>query len=70
MQRFERDHHLNRGAIGVGDNAPVSGKVVGVDLGHHQRDALIHTPGGAVIDDDRAGLGRHRREFLADIAAG
>ena len=45
------------------------GRRVGVDLGDHQRDVLVHAEEGGVVDDDRAGLDDLRGPLGADRAA-
>ena len=44
--------------------------LLGVHLRHDQRDAVLHAEGAGVVDDDRAGRDRRRRELLADRPAG
>ena len=49
VQRLQGHHHLNGGAIGIGDDAVVFLQSVGIHLGHHQRATLVHTPGAGVV---------------------
>ena len=44
--------------------------LLGIDLRHHQRNAVLHAEGAGVVDDDRARRHRRRGEFLADRPAG
>ena len=55
VQWLERDHHLDRRAVGVGDDPAVLGDIVGVDLRHDQGNVGVHAEGARVVDDDRAG---------------
>jgi len=62
-QRLQGHDQLNRGAVGVRDD-PLAAFTYGikcplsVDLGDHQRDVGIHSPGRGVVDNYRAGLGK------------
>ena len=53
MERLERNHHLNCGAIRVGNDPPVSEYVGTVDLGDDKRDTRIEPEGTAVVDHER-----------------
>ncbi len=60
MDRLQRHHHLDGGAVGVGDDAPVGilGDGIGVDLRHHQRDVIVIAELGGVVDNDATGRRR------------
>ena len=67
------------GAVGIGDEALVPGDVLGVDLGHHERDLGVEPVGAGVVDDDgalRDGVGQELRGHVVfggaqhDVAAG
>ncbi len=66
VQRLQRDDHLDRGAVGVGDDPFVACDLVGVDLGDDEGYVGVHPPGARVIDDDGARLGRDRAPLLGD----
>ena len=66
VQRLERDDHLDRRAVGVGDDPPVLRDVVRVDLGDDQRNVGVHPEGARVVDDDRAGRRRDRAPLPRD----
>ena len=66
VQRLERDDHLDRRAVGVGDDPLVLGDVVRVDLGDDQRHVGVHAEGARVVDDDRAGRGGDRAPLARD----
>ena len=67
VQRLERDDHLDGRAVGVGDDPlGASGDVVGIDLGHDQRDVGVHPEGARVVDDHGAGRGGDRAPFAGD----
>ncbi|MBA7590075.1 hypothetical protein ES708_32177 [subsurface metagenome] len=57
VQRVERHHHLDGGAVRIGDNPLMSLNVLRVDLGHYQRHLGFHTEGRAIINHYRPGLG-------------
>ena len=69
LERIESDRQRDRAAVGVGDDALVLTDVLGVDLGHHERDVLLHAPGGAVVDHERARLGGGRAIHQRDVTA-
>src|SRR6185312_2204394 len=69
---FQRHHHLDGAAVGVGDDVArlVSGKRCGVHLRHHQGHIVVIAEARGVVDDDAArgaGLGRI---FLRDGGTG
>ena len=67
VQRLQRDDHLDRRAIGIGDDALGDCfEGVGVDLGDDQRHVGVHAPGAGIVDDDGTGLGGHGAELAAD----
>ena len=57
VQRLERHHGLDGGAVRVGDDAlfAVAGNGVRVDLRHHERHVGIHAPAARIVDHHRAG---------------
>ena len=69
-QRLQRDDHLHRRAVGVGDDPVVAVERVGVDLGDDQRHVVVHAPVAGVVDDHGAGLDQARRPLGADRTAG
>ncbi len=72
VDRIQGDHHLNRRAVGIGDDSllRILGHGVRVDLGHYQRNLGVHAPGARVVDHDATVLGGMRSESLAGTAAG
>ena len=68
VQGLERDDHLDGRAVGVGDDPLVPGDVVGIDLGHDERNVWLHAKGARVVDDHRPG-GRGDRAPLPGDAA-
>jgi hypothetical protein len=48
----------------------VIGDRLGIDLRHDQRHVGLHAKARGVIDDDRPGLGRARRELRRHLGAG
>jgi hypothetical protein len=72
MDRRERDEHLHRRAVRVGDDAVllVAGDRVRIDLGDDQRNVVAIAELRGVVDDDRAGLRRARRVLARDRRAG
>ena len=65
MQRLEGHHHLNRGAVGIGDDPPVPEYVRPVYFRDDERDSGIKAECAAVVDNERPGPDRVRREFPA-----
>ena len=63
VQGLERHHHLDGGAVGIGDDAVMVFQGLGVDFGHHQGAAVIHAPCGGVVHHDAAGMGRMGGKF-------
>ena len=49
MQRRKRQHHLDGGAVGVGDDVVVLREDIGIDFRDHQRDGRVHAPIGGVV---------------------
>ena len=70
VDRPQRHQRGNRGAVRIGDDALVIPDAAGVDLGDHQRHIGIHPEGRGIVDHDRAGLHRDRRELPGNAAAG
>ena len=58
VERLERNHHLDGGAVRIGDDAVMPAHVTGVHLGHHQRHVLVHAERAGVVDHDGA-MGDH-----------
>ena len=56
----QRDHHLHRRAVGVGDDPAVAVERLGVDLRDHERDVVVHAPEAGVVDHDGARRRRSR----------
>ena len=51
LDRLQRHDHLDRRAVGVGDNAARSVlRIAGIDLGHHQGHIGIHAEGARIVD--------------------
>ena len=70
-ERLHNRHGDHRGAVGVGDDALGDRvEVGGVDLGHDQRDVVVHAPGTGVVDHDRTGGRDPRGEFFRRGTAG
>ena len=69
VDRRQRDHHLHRRAVRVGDDPAVGVERLGIDLGDHQRHLGVHAPEARVVDHHRAGLDQLRRPLGADRAA-
>ena len=63
IERFERHHRLDGGAVGVGDDALVPLHVLGIDLGDDEGDVVVHAPLAAVVHDHRARLDEDGSEF-------
>ena len=72
VQWLQRHDHLDRRAVRVGDDAAlaVMRDRLRIDLGHDQRHVRLHPEAGGVVDDNRTGLGRTRREDRRHLAAG
>ena len=69
IQRLQRNHCLNGGAVGVGNDVFVPADILRVYLGNNQGNRGIHSPLGAVVDDDAAMSGCDGCEFFACAAA-
>ena len=63
MQWLQGQHHLDRGAVRVGDDVALtkSRKCLGIDLRDHQRHVRIHAIVRGVVDDHSPRFGRPRR---------
>jgi hypothetical protein len=70
VDRLERHDHLDRGAVGVRDDALVLPDVARVDLRDDERRAGVHAPGAGVVHDHGALLGEERRVLLGDRRPG
>ena len=72
VQRFQRHHHLDGRAVGVGDDVlpGIAGDGLRIDLRHHQRNVRVHPEVGRIVDDDRAGGRGAGREVRRDFRAG
>ena len=68
-QRLQGQDHLNGGAIGVGNDFVACGEFFGIDFGHHQLFAGVHSPGGGVVNDYRAYFRKLRRPFQGGAAS-
>ena len=60
MEGSQRKQHLDRGAIGIGDNIVLFGKDIGVDLGNDQFLCWIHPPAGGIVNDTASCLSEFR----------
>ncbi len=67
VQRSECNDHLSRAAVGAGDDALVTIDRFGVHFGDDQRDGWVHPPIRTLVDHDRAGFDRPRRELSGDL---
>ncbi len=65
----DRNRHQDGRAVRVGEDAPVAGHGVPVDLGHDQRHVRVHAKGGRVVDDDAARRRRLGGPLLGEVAA-
>src|SRR5690606_14238698 len=72
VQRLQGDHHLDGGAVRVGDDVPrrIAGERLGVDLRHHQRHVRLHPELRGVVDYDAAGFGSPWGVNGGDLRAG
>ena len=70
VERPDGDVHDDGRAVGVGDDAVMPVDLLGVDLGHDERDAVFHAEVTGVVDHHRAGRDGGRGELFADAAAG
>ena len=69
-QGHQHRRELHRRAVGVGDDALVERRVVGVDLADHEGHARRHPPRVRVVDDRGPVGDRGRRQDLRDRGAG
>ncbi len=72
MQRLQRHHHLNGGAVGIGDDIALTvlGDGFRVHFRHDQGHVGLHPEAGRVVDHHGAGISGARRELLGDGGAG
>ena len=61
VQRLERHHHLGGRAVRRGDDPLRMERRLGIDLGDHQRDPLLHPPVAGLVDDGGPRLDRRRQ---------
>ena len=69
VERLERHDHLDRGAVGVGDDAGVPIEVARVDLGNHQRHVLVHAECAGVVDHHGARVDHGLTHLLGHLGA-
>ena len=71
VQRLQRDDHLDRRAVRVGDDAAlrVLRDRLRIDLRHDQRHIRLHAEARGVVDDHGAGLCRARRKHRRHLGA-
>ena len=69
IEGFERDHRLDGGAIGVGDDAGIPFHVLGVDLGDYEGNVVVHTPLTAVVNHNGARLHEYGGELRRSARA-
>ena len=70
VERSERQHHLDGGAVRIGDEAVLRRQDTGVDFRHHEGDGGMHPPERGIVDDAAAGGGKAGSQLLADGTAG
>ena len=71
LDRLQCHDHLDRRAVGVGDNAARGVlRIFGIDLRHHQRHVGIHAEGARIVDHDRTVSGDRLREFARSSGSG
>ena len=72
VQRLQRHHHLDGGAVRVGDDVALAevAQRLRVHLRHHQRDVGLHAELAGVVDHHAAGGGGARRVHGRDRGAG
>nr|WP_320411292.1 hypothetical protein [Candidatus Hakubella thermalkaliphila] len=70
IKGFQNYHHLNSGAIGVGDDPFMVLQILRVHLWHHQRDILLHPESTAIIYDNSSLRRCQRSIFSADLGSG
>ena len=58
MDGCQGHHHLDGGAVGVGDDVRIFVDGVGIDFRNDQRHIFFHAPGGAVVDNKGALFGK------------
>ena len=56
--------------FGYGYDSPVKVEVVAVDFGHDERNVVLHSEGGAVVNGYRAILCGERSQLAADRGGG
>ena len=69
LQRLQSYHSLNRGAVGIRDNALVPLDVLGIDFRNYQRYCLVHSPLAAVVYDRNTVCCRDGSELSAGATA-
>ena len=65
LDSVQRHDHLDRRAVGVGDDA--AGRILrilGIDLRHHEGHVVIHAEGARIVDHDRTVFGDRIGELL------
>ena len=67
VQGLEGHDHLRRRAVGTGDDAPMGGDGLGIDLGDDERHVGVHAEEGALVDDHRAALDGPGHELRGDL---
>ena len=69
LQRREHHGQRDRAAVRVRDDARVLEGALAVDLGHHERDALLQAERGRLVDAEGTGCRCDRHELPAPLRA-
>ena len=70
VERLQRDDHLHRRAVRVGDDPVVSVERPGIDLADDERNVVLHAPARGVVDHDRPRRGEAWRPLPRGGASG
>ena len=70
MKGRQGQHHLDGGAVGVGDDVVLLRQDIGIDLRHHKRHRRVHAPVGGVVHHVAADGGKFWRQLGRSGTAG
>ena len=69
VEGSQRKEHLNRGAIGVGDDIIIFRQDIGIDLRNDQFLGRVHPPAGGIVNDTASDSSELRCPLLGNVSS-